>query len=152
MKKWVWTAKQASKGTELFFAIFGISQPLWGPECQYNLPAKAWIHPWRHSKGNVIVSTEELSYTKGEVWLNHSFSDSHQDFPKVESCVIWRGWYRPRAIRKHSYFHCLLHLSSNVTGEKPKREEKPRQAHQSASWGVLWGRPSVGRRSYRRDI
>lgn len=39
MEKWVWIAKQASKSTQLFIVIFGISQPLWGWECQNNLPA-----------------------------------------------------------------------------------------------------------------
>lgn len=106
------------------------------------------IHPRRHWEGNAIASAEELSYTKGEVWLNHNFSDSHQGFPKVESCTLWRGRYRPRATL---YFHYLLHWDGSDKGRK-KCEEKPRWAHQSVSWGVLWGRPSAGRRSYRRDI
>lgn len=50
--------------------------------------SEAWIHPRRHSKGNVIASAEELSYIKGEVWLNHNFSDAHQGFLKVQSCAI----------------------------------------------------------------
>lgn len=106
------------------------------------------IHPRRHWEGNAIASAEELSYTKGEVWLNHSFSDSHQGFPKVESCTLWKGRYRPRATL---YCHYLLHWDGSDKGRK-KCEEKPRWAHQSVSWGVLWGRPSAGRRSYRRDI
>lgn len=113
--------------------------------------SKAWIHPRRHSKGNAIASAEELSYTKGEVWLNHNFSDSHQGFPEVQSCAIWKGWYRPRATRNTQLFSQPTWLEQNDTG-KNKRDKKTRWAHQSASWGVLWGRPFVGRHSCRRDI
>lgn len=53
--------------------------------------------------------------------------------------------------RTHHYFYNLLHLNSDARGKKEK-EEKTGRAHRSASWGVLWGRPSVGRHSCRRDI
>lgn len=86
MKKRVQTAEQASKSTNSFSEISGISQPLWGPVSEQSA-SQVWIHPRRRSKGNAIASAE-LSYTKGEVWPNHNFTDSHRGFSKVQSYAL----------------------------------------------------------------
>lgn len=86
--------------------------------------SEAWIHPRRHSKRNAIASAEEFSYTKGEVWLNHNFSDSHQGFPKVQSCAIWRGWYRPRATRNTQLFFITCFTWMVTTKEKTRGKRR----------------------------
>lgn len=105
MKKWVQTAEQASKSTNSFSEISGISQPLWGPVSEQSA-SQVWIHPRRRSKGNAIASAEELSYTKGEVWPNHNFTDSHREaFPKFRATLSEEAGTEPPGT--HSYFHNL---------------------------------------------
>lgn len=59
-----------------------------GPGVSEQSASQVWIHPRRRSKGNAIASAEELSYTKGEVWPNHNFTDSHRGFSKVQSYAL----------------------------------------------------------------
>lgn len=148
-RNWYELQSRLPKAQIYFSDLWNFAATL-GPRVSEQSASKVWIHPRRHSKGSVIASAEELSYTKGEVWLNHNFSDSHQGFSKAQSCAIWRGWCSPGATR-NSYFHNLFRFSSSKKGTS-KREKKAMWAHRSGSWGVLWGHPSVGRRSCRRDI
>lgn len=82
--------------------------------------SEAWVHPRRRSKGSAIASGEELSYTKGEVWLNHNFSDSRQGFPKFRAALSEEDGTDPEPPGTHSYFHNPLHLNGN---DKRKKQE-----------------------------
>lgn len=56
-----------------------------------------------------------------------------------------------RQVQSHQE-HTVIFTTFNSDKKGNDRIEMTRWAHQSASWGVLWGRPSVGRHSCRRDI
>lgn len=56
-----------------------------------------------------------------------------------------------RQVQSHQE-HTVIFTTFNSKEKGNNRIETTRWAHQSASWGVLWGRPSVGRHSCRRDI
>lgn len=97
-RNWYELQSRLPKAQIYFSDLWNFAATL-GPRVSEQSASKVWIHPRRHSKGSVIASAEELSYTKGEVWLNHNFSDSHQGFSKAQSCAIWRGWCSPGATR-----------------------------------------------------
>lgn len=150
MKKLVWTAKQASESTNLFFwsvefhSHFGVYSVR--TICQQSLDT-----PKETFKGKCDSISREAQLHKRRgvaepqlVWF------ASRLFQSSELCYLKRT-VQPRSHQKHSYFHNPLHFSSGEKGTN-KREKKPRRAHRSGSWGVRWGRPSVGRHSCRRDI